>query len=215
MRADALQNRQRLLEAADAMFREHGIDVGVGEIADAAGVGRGTLFRNFRSKDHLIASVCSQRMQEAVDAGRDLLAEHDDEEMVFTFITDIVGRHQANRALMEAISDEFFAYPEMLAAHDAFLEVLGALLERGKRASSVRSEVTEMDVMTLIKGMCMNPMALDLNPEMIMRHVDLIRAAITTPAFSRPLRGVSPSAPAHAAARGTDNKGFAASQAMA
>jgi AcrR family transcriptional regulator len=214
MRADALQNRQRLLVAADAMFREHGIDVTVGEIADAAGVGRGTLFRNFRSKDHLIAAVCSQRMQEAIDVGRELLAEQKDEELIFTFITDIVARQQANRALMEAISDEFFAYPEMLAAHDAFLEVLGALLERGRRAGSVRPEVTEMDVMTLIKGMCMNPMMSDLSPEVIMRHIDLIRAAITTPAFSRPLRGISPSVAAHAAPV-TSGNGFAARRAVA
>jgi AcrR family transcriptional regulator len=200
MRADALQNRQRLLDAADAMFREHGIDVGVGEIADAACVGRGTLFRNFRSKDRLIAAVVSARMQEAVDAGLELLQTHgDDAELVFTFIDDIVARQQANRALMEAVSDEFFAYPEMLAVHDALLEVLNQLLERGKRAGSVRPEVGEMDVLTLIKGVCMNPLALDGDPEVVLRHIELIRAAITTAAFQRPLRGSSPPAPSHAA----------------
>jgi AcrR family transcriptional regulator len=197
MRADALHNRQRLLDAADAVFREHGIDVGVGEIADAAGVGRGTLFRNFSSKDHLIAAVVSARMQEAADAGRELLQTHEsDADLVFTFVADIVARQQANRALMEAISDEFFAYPEMLAARDALLEVLRALLDRGKDAGSVRAEVGEMDVLTLIKGVCMNPLALNGDPDVALRHIDLIRAAITTPEFSRPLRGSSPPSPA-------------------
>jgi AcrR family transcriptional regulator len=198
MRADALQNRQRVLEAADAMFREHGIEVSVAEIADAAGVGRGTLFRNFSSKDHLIAAVVSAGMQEAADAGRELLKTHDnDAELPFTFIDEIVARQQANRALMEAVSDEFFGYPEILAAHDALLEVLHDLLERGKQAGSVRPEVGEMDVLTLIKGVCMNPLTLDGDPEVVLRHIELIRAAITTAPFQRPLRGSSPPVPAH------------------
>jgi AcrR family transcriptional regulator len=189
MRADALQNRQRVLEAADAMFREHGIDVGVGEIADAAGVGRGTLFRNFRSKDHLIAAVVSERMLEVADFGRELLRTQNDAELVFLFITDLVSRQQENRALVEGISDEFFAYPEMLDAHDALLEVLNEMLDRGKQAGSIRREITEMDVLTLIKGVCMNPITLNAGPDVVLRHIDLIIAALSTPAFSRPLRG--------------------------
>jgi AcrR family transcriptional regulator len=182
------------------MFREHGIDVGVAEIADAAGVGRGTLFRNFSSKDHLIAAVVSARMEEAVDDWRQLLDTHDDDaELVFTVIDDIVARQQANRALLEAVSDEFFAYPEMHAVHDALLEVVDQLLERGKHAGSVRAEVGATDVLALIKGVCMNPFALDGGPDVVLRHIDLIRAAITTPAFSRPLRGSSPPASPHTA----------------
>ena len=73
MRKDALLNRQRVLEAADAMFREHGVEVSVGEIADAAGVGRGTLFRNFKNKDALIAAVLGERLGEVLDYGRQLL----------------------------------------------------------------------------------------------------------------------------------------------
>ncbi len=67
MRKDAQANRERLLEAADRMFREHGVEVSVGEIADAAGVGRGTLFRNFKNKNELIAAVLSERLSEVLD----------------------------------------------------------------------------------------------------------------------------------------------------
>ena len=51
---------RRLLDAATALFRERGLDVGVAEIAAAAGVGRGTLFRNFPSKEDLIAAIVSR-----------------------------------------------------------------------------------------------------------------------------------------------------------
>jgi AcrR family transcriptional regulator len=49
-RADAQRNRRRLLEAAAELFRERGLEVSVAEIARRAGVGRGTLFRNFATK---------------------------------------------------------------------------------------------------------------------------------------------------------------------
>jgi AcrR family transcriptional regulator len=173
--------------------------VGVAEIADAAGVGRGTLFRNFSSKDRLIVAVVSARMQDAVDAWQELLQAQDDTELVFRFIDDLVARQQANRALFEAISQEFDAYPEMVCVHDALLDLLDQLLERGKRAGSVRPEVGATDVLTLIKGVCMSQFALDGTPEVMLRHVELIRAAITTPEFSRPLRGSSPPVPTHAA----------------
>ena len=54
-------NRPPLIEAATEMFCERGLDIGVGEIAQQAGVGRGTLFRNFPTKEHLIAAVVVQR----------------------------------------------------------------------------------------------------------------------------------------------------------
>ena len=92
MRKDAQANRERLLEAADRMFREHGVEVSVGEIADAAGVGRGTLFRNFRNKNELIAAVLSERLSEVLAYGRDLLErDPDDAEVTFTFLAGLVA----------------------------------------------------------------------------------------------------------------------------
>src|SRR2546421_6303615 len=105
LRADAERNRRRLLDAAEALFCERGLDVGVGEIAHAAGVGRGTLFRNFPSKEHLIAAIVIDRMTDATQAGRELLSAADPGEAVFTFIDDIVGRQQLDRALFEAVGD--------------------------------------------------------------------------------------------------------------
>ena len=70
LRADAERNRRRLLDAATEIFCERGLDVGVGEIAERAGVGRGTLFRNFPSKEHLIAAIVVERMRESAARGR-------------------------------------------------------------------------------------------------------------------------------------------------
>jgi AcrR family transcriptional regulator len=193
MRKDAQANRERLLEAADRMFREHGVEVSVGEIADAACVGRGTLFRNFRNKDELIAAVLVERLGELLGYGRQLL-EHDpdDAEVTFTFVAGLVERQEANRALMQAVDDEFLERaPELQRAYSALLELFGATLARGKRAGAIRPEATATDVMMLVKGLCMlGPVNRDPLPhDLVVRHLDLVRAALTTPEYSRPLGG--------------------------
>ena len=193
MRKDAQANRERLLEAADRMFREHGVEVSVGEIADAAGVGRGTLFRNFKSKDDLIAAVLAERLGEVLDFGRQLL-EHDpdDAEVTFTLVAGLVQRQEENRALLQAVSDELMhKAPELQKSHAALLELFNATLARGKRAGAIRPEATATDLMMLVKGLCMlDPINHGPLPsETIVRHLDLVRAALTTPEYARPLRG--------------------------
>src|SRR5204863_4917045 len=83
LRADAERNRRRLLDAATEIFCERGLDVGVGEIAQQAGVGRGTLFRNFPSKEHLIVAIVVERMNESVNRGRALLDAADPGQALF------------------------------------------------------------------------------------------------------------------------------------
>src|ERR1700741_4256892 len=108
-RADALRNRQRLLEAAADAFCERGLDVGVGEIAQRAGVGRGTLFRNFPTKQDLIAAIVIDRMNEATEYGRTLLDAPNAGEALFGYLEEIVGRQQLDRSLFEAVADTFLA----------------------------------------------------------------------------------------------------------
>ncbi|MGH3262314.1 MAG: TetR/AcrR family transcriptional regulator, partial [Trebonia sp.] len=86
LRADAERNRRRLLDAASEMFCERGLDVGVAEIAEHAGVGRGTLFRNFPTKEHLIAAILVERLQESVSRGRAALQAPDPAAALFELI---------------------------------------------------------------------------------------------------------------------------------
>jgi len=69
LRADARRNRERIIAAARVAFAEHGLDVGVAEIAHRAGVGTATLFRRFPTKQDLVVAVmeeCMAHMQELV-----------------------------------------------------------------------------------------------------------------------------------------------------
>jgi AcrR family transcriptional regulator len=188
-RADAQRNRRRLLEAAEETFRERGLEVSVGEIAHRAGIGRATLFRNFPTKQDLVAAIVGMRMREASAEGRALLESGQDDEMVFSFVEDIVGRQQIDRALFEAVGpSKLLNHPELREAHAEVLEVLNQLLERGKRAGVVRPEVDAMDVLILVKGVCTAAASLPgENAAAFQRHLDLALSGITTDGHSRRL----------------------------
>ncbi len=192
LRADAERNHQRLLDAAQALFRERGLDVGVAEIAQRAGVGRGTLFRNFPTKQDLIAAIVIARMKEATDYGRTLLDAPDAGEALFGFLEQIVGRQQLDRCLFEAVADTFLANEEIRAAHAAIVGCLDDLLTRAKEAGAVRPDVGAMDVLMLVKGVWEAASALASEPAMVGRQLDLVRAAISVSGANRPLRGRAP-----------------------
>jgi AcrR family transcriptional regulator len=193
LRADAERNRRRLLDAATAIFCERGLEVGVGEIAERAQVGRGTLFRNFPSKEHLIAAIVVERMQESVSRGRAVLDASDPGEALFGLIDQSVGLVQTDRALFDALDDEWLANDEIHAAHTELMSVLDALVRRAQEAGAVREDVSAVDVMMLIKGVCEASRSFaHLDPDIAARQLDLVRAAISTPGAQRPLRGRRP-----------------------
>jgi AcrR family transcriptional regulator len=193
LRADAERNRRRLLDAAQELFRERGLDVGVAEIAQRAGVGRGTLFRNFPTKQDLVAAIVIDRMAEATDYGRRLLDAPDAGEALFGFLEEVVGRQQLDRALFEAVHDAFLANQEIRAAHAEIVGGLEELLTRAKDAGAVRSDVGAMDVLMLLKGVCEAATAFaGSDPSIVSRQLDLVRAAISAGGAERPLRGRPP-----------------------
>ncbi len=192
-RSDAARNRQRLLSAAVEVFAESGLDAGVGEIAARAEIGRATLFRNFPTKQDLIAAVVVEKMQRAVADGRQLLTEEEGRgTAVFAFLNEVVHRQQRERALFEAIADQFLSHPDIRDVQTDLLGLLDDLLDDGKRAGTVRSDVGAVDVMLLIKGVCSAASELGSSPAILDRHLSLVTAAISTPQHAVPLSGRTP-----------------------
>jgi AcrR family transcriptional regulator len=193
LRADAERNRRRVLDAAGELFRERGLEVGVGEIAEHAGVGRGTLFRNFPSKEALIAAILVDRMGEAVEFGQALLESADPGEALFEFLAEIVGRQQVDRAVFEAVADIWLANDEIRAAHAQIVGVLGELLGRAQEAGAVRADIGPMDVLMMFKGVCEAAASYaHIDAQIIPRHLDLLRAALRADPAPQPLRGRAP-----------------------
>jgi AcrR family transcriptional regulator len=193
LRADAERNRRRLLDAATEIFCGRGLDIGVGEIAQAAGVGRGTLFRNFPTKEHLIAAVVVDRMNESINRGKALMDAPDPGEALFSLIDQAVGRQQTDRALFDALDDAWLSNDEIRAAHTELMDVLDTLVRRAQEAGAVRDDIGAVDVLMMIKGVCEAASSFQhVDPHVGMRQLDLVRAAISTPGAQRPLRGRPP-----------------------
>jgi AcrR family transcriptional regulator len=193
LRADAQRNRARLLEAAQALFRERGLDVSVAEIAEAAGVGRGTLFRNFESKQDLIEAVVAQRMYEAAAYGRELMQADDPGDAVFDFLAEMVGRQQLDRALFEAIDETWLGKEVIRPAQVEVFSALEQLLARAQEVGSVRADVNALDLLMMFKGACHAASAYaHIGPAAMDRQLDLIRAGVTPTPGAPPLRGRAP-----------------------
>jgi AcrR family transcriptional regulator len=193
LRADAERNRRRLLVAAQELFRERGLDVSVAEIAQAAEVGRGTLFRNFASKEDLIAAIVADKMHQAAVRGRELLEADEPGEALFEFVGELVGRQQVDRALFEALEESWLARDEIRNAHAQIVAVLDGLLQRAQECGAIRRDVGAMDVLMMFKGACVAATAFGHgDPAVIDRHLDLIRASLVSAAQATPLRGRTP-----------------------
>jgi AcrR family transcriptional regulator len=190
LRADAERNRRRLLEAAAELFQERGLEVGVAEIVRHAGVGRGTLFRNFATKEDLIAAVLVDRMSDAAARGRSLRDEAEGATALFEFLDEIAGRQHADRALFEAVADTFLSNREIRGAHAEVMSVLDELLSDAKQAGAVREDVGSGDVLLLLKGVCQVAGAYGhVDPGVLGRQLDFVRCALSPPASDQPLRG--------------------------
>jgi AcrR family transcriptional regulator len=188
LRADAERNRRRLLDAAATLFAERGLEVSVGDIAERAGVGRGTLFRNFPTKEHLIAAIVVERLNEASERGAELLGTDDPGDTLFRFVQEAFGVQQRDRALFESVADEFLANEHIRAAYERFVHTFDQLLQRAQDAGAVRRDVGTMDVLMLTKGVCQAALSFQqLDPEIAERQFDLVRAALAPSAAT--LRG--------------------------
>ncbi len=192
-RADAERNRRRLIDAATEMFCERGLDVGVGEIAQQAGVGRGTLFRNFPTKEHLIAAIVVERINESISRGRAALDSDSPGDALFAIIDQAVTRSQTDRALFDALSEDWMANENIRCGHVELIGVLEALLQRAQAEGAVRDDVSAVDVVMMIKGVCEAVRSFQhVNPDVAMRQLDLVRSALSPPGAERPLRGRQP-----------------------
>ncbi|MDL4776449.1 TetR/AcrR family transcriptional regulator [Actinomadura xylanilytica] len=153
-RADALRNRARVLEAAGAVFAERGTAASTEEVARRAGVGIGTVFRHFPTKESLLEAALAGLMEELADRARALEDAADPGAAFFGFFSEVVRRSATKNALSGALAeagvDALRAGGE---AGPALKQSLGTLLERAQGAGAVRADVGAAEVMALLAAM--------------------------------------------------------------
>ncbi|MFF7454452.1 TetR/AcrR family transcriptional regulator [Kitasatospora sp. NPDC008115] len=152
-RADARRNRAKVLAAAAEAMAERGIDVPLGEIARRAGVGAGTVYRHFPSKQALLEAVFAQHLDEAVASGERRAARLAPTEAFFGFLLDVIELPGLCGQICEMVTaDTSWPRPVLTASRLRFRQVLTALLHSAQRAGGVRADVDAADVAALAVG---------------------------------------------------------------
>jgi AcrR family transcriptional regulator len=161
MRADAARNRAKVLDAARELFATQGFDVPLDEIAAQAGVGPGTVYRHFPTKQALFQAVTEARVAAMIESASE--PARDPREALFAFLRRMAGEAAAKRDMSDAI-----AVPSEL--RDDLHAALGGLLERAQEARAVRDDITTRDLVALMKGM-LQSMHEGANPAVLLEIV--------------------------------------------
>jgi AcrR family transcriptional regulator len=158
-RSDAVANRDRIVAAARAeLSRSNGAsdELKLHGVAKAAGVGQGTLYRHFPTREHLLAEVYRYELTELVDAVAPLLAEHPPLRALTCWLRRVVEYARVKRGVMAAI--EASAWRDVDAGqHHRLDEALGLLLARGQAAGELRADIDVTDVILLLGALSRIP----------------------------------------------------------
>src|SRR3954447_4301609 len=158
LRRDAPRNRDRIVAATRAglpappraAFQERGLDVGVDEIARRAGVGMGTLYRHFPTKDALIDAIVDARFAELTAAAERALEAPDAWDGFETFLVGAVELQASDRGFKDALAARGRDEPRVKAARRKLHLVLERLVARGRDESALRADLAAEDVTVLL-----------------------------------------------------------------
>jgi AcrR family transcriptional regulator len=156
MRADALRNRNRLLDAAKRLYSA-GADTGPEAIAREAGVGVGTLYRHFPDRQALAAAVYEDELAHVAGAAGELLADHPPRAALRTWMDRFADRLVTKRAMADAMrslvsSGAVTAQGTRARLAEAAREILAA----GTADGSLRADVAADDLVVALLGICLS-----------------------------------------------------------
>lgn len=181
LRSDAARNRARLLDVAYEAFAADGLAVPIDEIARRAGVGAGTVYRHFPTKEALFQAIVTNRMDQLVDFARALTDERSPGDALFAFLAMLVAEGAKDQGLVDALAGVGVDFAEVAeGAEQRFMEALGGLLDRAQQAGAVRSDVDVRDVKTLLVG-CQAMQSYSGDADVTERLLAIIRNGLATP----------------------------------
>ncbi|WP_197356530.1 TetR/AcrR family transcriptional regulator, partial [Streptomyces clavuligerus] len=186
-RADAVRNRSLLIDAAAAEFAEHGMDVSITRIAQRAGIGKGTVFRHFDTKEQLLAEIFSDRLEELVMTGLRLSLSADPEAALAAFMRAGVELQARDRSFCQAATALSPSEASVRASRERLAEVADILVTRAQRTGTVRDDVTGVDIVLLQTAASQAVLSIaDGSPELWDRYLGVILDGLR-PAAARAL----------------------------
>ncbi|GLY29519.1 TetR/AcrR family transcriptional regulator [Kineosporia sp. NBRC 101731] len=148
LRADAARNRELLMAAAEEEFAQRGPESSVADIARRAGVGKGTVFRHFATKEDLIAAIVLQHLEPLDAAAQRLLTADDAGAALLEFLTVAADqRQQHDVSFLLGASEN---HTSVIELRDRLFGAVTALTDRAREQGKVRPDVTGADIWVLI-----------------------------------------------------------------
>ncbi len=145
LRADAERNRAKILEAAAQVFAEQGLDATLDEVAAAAGVGVGTVYRRFPDKDALIAALFDNAVDEIANLAHAAAKRPNSWEALVWFLEEALQRQCSNRGLRDVVVGSTYAVDHMAHAKQRITPSIELLVARAQRDGYLRGDVVGAD----------------------------------------------------------------------
>lgn len=153
LRADAKQNRERILKVAEAVFAEKGTSASTEAIAREAKVGIGTVFRHFPTKESLIEAIVVGRLRRLTEVAYSLCAAADPGAAFFEFFTRAVDQAATTHALANTLADaEVVVKKAKSQVEQDIQQAIDALLTRAQKAGVVRGDIRARELLSLMIG---------------------------------------------------------------
>ncbi len=175
LRADAERNRQRILAAARELFAERGLNVTLDDIAERAGLGVGTVYRRFASREELIEALFGEKLEEIVGVAQAALEIADPWEAFSYFLLQMAERQAQDRGLKEVLLGTSVGR-DHVARIRARMRPLGEqLIQRAVAAGRLRDDIVASDLplLQLMVGTIADAGA-DIDPELWRRFMALL-----------------------------------------
>lgn len=174
MRADAQDNRKRVLAAAEEIFgRTPGASTD--DVAKLAGVGIGTVFRHFPTKTELLEAVLTVRLERLRDRATELAGEADAGAAFFGFFSQVVAEASTKLAIAEALlASGSAAGAAARNAGAGMREAFGTLLSRAQQSHAVRDDAGFPEVYALLIGASRGATAANLEPHVRDKMLEIL-----------------------------------------
>ena len=179
VRADAQKNRQRLLEVAVRALSEQGADVAPATIAKLAGVGVGTLYRHFPTREALIEAAYRSDLTRLCDTVPDLLAKHTAAQALRIWMGHCVDHAMTKHGMADALRVVLASGVNLYAESRSLLtEAIAALLQAGAADGTLRADLDPFDVLIMLSGI---PLAVGEwgTSQQVSRLLDLLMDGLT------------------------------------
>ncbi len=146
LRRDAERNRQRILAAAAQVFSERGLDATLDEVARAAGVGVGTVYRRFPDKEALVAALFRERIDNLVTVAEDACASADPWQAIVSYLEYAAAAMAGDTGLRQLMMFGTYDRDQVCYARDRMRPVITRLVQRAQASGDLRGDFEATDV---------------------------------------------------------------------